>query len=481
MCQAIMDRNYRKVVFLAINCGVSIDMETPSGSTALIGAAEEDTGVPFYSPMFNEDGSPCLAIEFLLDRSNFRPSVNLEAESGHNALIRACSLGRGSCAEALLDRGADVNYVNKYGKSPLHYAATVGSYIVCRILLERGADVHKATPEGETAYSIADEYGFLPIMQQMGRHSSGFMGPVRPNRGRVDVFVRCPMGCGESMDPTDVKEHEFYCVNRIVKCPQDCGERLIMAKELDRHMSQECGRRQVPCVYCGKKDEQRLQEKHFATTCGHRDVDCVMGCGKQIKVVEMKKHLKFCTWRMVRCTQGCGEEVKVRDMFDHDKNACENRKIPCPLKCQSLVSNRLLKHHQMNVCPNRIEPCRWCDEDFVYRHLDSHEKSCHIRKEPCPASCGELVTVGEPTKLHMVTDCKHRFVHCDSKCGQKVRFADMGGHLKHLCGNRLVPCPLKCWKDPDLPPLQVSRSRRFKGLSISLYLYISIFLYLSQC
>ncbi len=78
--------------------------------------------------------------------TDYRPSVNLEmATSGHNALIRACSLGRASVVESLCDRGADVNYQNKFGRTPLHYAATVGSFVCCRILLERGADVRPLT------------------------------------------------------------------------------------------------------------------------------------------------------------------------------------------------------------------------------------------------------------------------------------------------------------------------------------------------
>ena len=136
MLKAINERDYRKCVYLSQECGVSIDSETPNTHvTALIGAAEEDTGVPFYAPMLNDDGKPCLAVEYLLDRTDFRPSVNLEVSSGHTALIRACSLSRASVLEALLDRGAEVNYVNKFGKTPLHYAATVGSFICCRMLL----------------------------------------------------------------------------------------------------------------------------------------------------------------------------------------------------------------------------------------------------------------------------------------------------------------------------------------------------------
>jgi ankyrin repeat protein len=455
MIDAIRNREYRSCVYYSTQCGVSIDMETPEGSTVLVGASEEDTGVPFYAPMVNDDGRPCLAVEYLLDRTDYRPSVNLELlNSGHNALIRACSLGRASVVEALCDRGAEVNYVNKHGRSPLHYAAQVGSFLVCRILLERGADVHKATPEGETAYSIAEQYGFLPIMTQMGRHAAGFMGPVRPHRGRVDEFIRCPRGCGESFIKEDLNYHEGICINRIVKCPLQCGTRLLMFKELAHHENQECVRRIVPCQHCGEMAEERLQPKHYDTTCRYRYVPCVLGCGKDIQVIEMKKHFKFCTWREITCTQGCGAKLMIKDMIEHDTNVCDMRKLPCPLKCGSLVSTRLTTHHMHNVCPNRIAPCRWCDTQMEFRYVEAHERSCNIRHEQCPTKCGEAVCIGAPMEEHMKTTCGHRFVYCPDKCGQKVRWADIPGHRKHLCGSRLVPCPLNCVEDETLPVLE---------------------------
>eukprot|EP00605_Chrysophyceae_sp_TOSAG23-4_P001653 GSChrysophyteH1.ASY1.ANO1.1814.1 assembled CDS len=451
---AIMERDYRKCVMLATECGVSIDMETPEGVTALIGSAEEDTGVPFYAPMTNDDGKPCLACEYLLDRTMFRPSVNLEVASGHNALIRACSLSRASVVEALLDRGADVDYVNKLGMTPLHYAATVGSFIVCRILLERGADVHARDPDGRTAYSIAEEYGFLPLMQQMGRHSTGFMGPVRPHRGRVDVFVRCPLGCGKSLDTSEVAFHSHECINRVVKCPRKCDVRLLMFKEVEHHLEHECSHRMVPCKHCGAEVEQRYHEKHFAENCGHREVDCVLGCGKMIKAVEMRKHLRFCLWRVVSCSQGCGAEIRVKDMLDHDRNYCENRKVPCPLACGAMVTTRMTKHHMMAVCPKRMEGCKWCGVQFEFKDLEAHERICDVRQEQCPSGCGEMVVVGDPLVTHQAEYCKHRFVYCDMKCGQKVRYIDLPGHRNNVCNEREVRCPLKCKVDYSVPPLQ---------------------------
>ena len=46
----------------------SIDHETDYGVTCLIAASEEDVGRLNYAPMLNDDGTLCLAVEYLLDR-----------------------------------------------------------------------------------------------------------------------------------------------------------------------------------------------------------------------------------------------------------------------------------------------------------------------------------------------------------------------------------------------------------------------------
>ena len=178
---------------------------------------------------------------------------------------------------------------------------------------------------------------------------------MRPHRGRVDEYVRCPRGCGASFIKEETALHEFDCPNRVVKCPLECGERLLMFKELDHHVEQECVRRIVPCQHCGEKAEERLQPRHYETTCRYRYVPCVLGCGKDIQVIEMKKHFKFCTWREITCTQGCGVKLKIKDMLEHDTKHCEMRKLPCPLGCGSLVTTRLTTHHVHSVCLGKVQ------------------------------------------------------------------------------------------------------------------------------
>jgi len=72
---------------------------------------------------------------------------------------------------ALADRGAEINRLNRLGKLALHYAAEAGNYDTVRVLLERGSDLSILTPEGKSAYDIAEEYGFLNVMKVREGHS----------------------------------------------------------------------------------------------------------------------------------------------------------------------------------------------------------------------------------------------------------------------------------------------------------------------
>ncbi len=54
--------------------------------------------------------------------------------------------------QALLDQGANVNYKNELGSTPLHVASVFGSVEVCEFFLDLGAELH-----------AQDVFGFVPV------------------------------------------------------------------------------------------------------------------------------------------------------------------------------------------------------------------------------------------------------------------------------------------------------------------------------
>ncbi len=64
----------------------------------------------------------------------------------------------------LIAAGADVNAVDKIGRTPLHYACNEGYESIVRALVAAGAKVDVKDNEGRTPADIATERGFKGIL-----------------------------------------------------------------------------------------------------------------------------------------------------------------------------------------------------------------------------------------------------------------------------------------------------------------------------
>lgn len=451
MMKAIEQRDFRKCIFLAQRRGISIDTETANGYTPLLAAAEENVNMVNHEYMKNDDGRPCLAVEYLLDRSYYRPSINLETnKDSHTALMRACLYGRFHVLEALLDRGANINQVNRKGKTALHYAVEIGNEECVRILVERFADQTIQDANDKTAFKIAEELNFTGIMQLLSQFGSGFLGPIQVSRGRVNNTVRCPIGCGAELLPRQAGAHCLVCEWREVECTLGCGIKRLSAKELADHVKDSCVKRLITCKHCSVMCMYDEMPVHLTESCDFRIIPCPNRCGKNYQAYDMERHLMVCEHKTVECPQKCGKFMKMVECFDHVNTDCINRRVSCPLKCRGLIVYKLLQSHMETVCPFRLVQCRFCHEEMVKQVVEQHEKECDLRTRSCPWKCGEIL----PVKLfneHKSSSCKHRFIDCLNGCNVKARVVDMDKHLKNECALRLIPCSLGCIVCNDVP------------------------------
>jgi ankyrin repeat protein len=86
------------------------------------------------------------------------PKIDLEARNAkdESALMIAVLKGFDELAQALIDKGADVN---KPGWTPLHYAATAGNVPLINLLLEHDAYIDASSPNESTPLMMAAMYG----------------------------------------------------------------------------------------------------------------------------------------------------------------------------------------------------------------------------------------------------------------------------------------------------------------------------------
>jgi ankyrin repeat protein len=99
------------------------------------------------------EGSPRVAAALIA-----LPGLDLEqrAPNGNTALMMAAFKHNLPAAQALLDRGAQVN---REGWNALHFAAAAGDDAITRLLLARGAAIDARAPAGFTALMLAAREG----------------------------------------------------------------------------------------------------------------------------------------------------------------------------------------------------------------------------------------------------------------------------------------------------------------------------------
>lgn len=88
-------------------------------------------------------------------------------ENGTTPLIIAA--GGKSCrvARVLLEKGADISKVSRYGLTALQMSAQAGNLSVCKLLMDAGADLEAKTPEGLTPLHLSVEKGNNGVMRAL--------------------------------------------------------------------------------------------------------------------------------------------------------------------------------------------------------------------------------------------------------------------------------------------------------------------------
>ena len=72
----------------------------------------------------------------------------------------------------LIEAGANVNVINKYGATPLYVASSAGHTEVVKLLLEAGADVNKGMTDIFTPLFIASSNGHTGIVKLLKKYDT---------------------------------------------------------------------------------------------------------------------------------------------------------------------------------------------------------------------------------------------------------------------------------------------------------------------
>ena len=148
------------VSFLAAS-GADIYAKTDDGLNALhIAVIHEQTNM----------------IQFLLDTGSFDISGK-DITRGLSPLQWAAEKGRLRSALVLLENGADINDVDKYGWTALHHASFLWRLESVNLLKDKGADISITNNNGDTAANLANLTQFI---YNKGDASGNLLEPKKP-------------------------------------------------------------------------------------------------------------------------------------------------------------------------------------------------------------------------------------------------------------------------------------------------------------
>jgi ankyrin repeat protein len=98
--------------------------------------------------------------------------VNRPDADGSTALHWAVHRDAVEVVKLLVDAGANVKAVNRYGVAPLTLACTNGNAAIVEQLLRAGADPHTTAADGETALMTAARTGKVDVVRALLAHGA---------------------------------------------------------------------------------------------------------------------------------------------------------------------------------------------------------------------------------------------------------------------------------------------------------------------
>jgi len=178
---------------------------------------------------------------------------------------------------------------------------------------------------------------------------------VNPEKCRANLALRkivdnMPQKCKydecEVILPGEkIRAHEKECEFKPCVCPNSdlCG--IMMSKELNNHLQNQCEFRNVECSFrCGAVIVAKDFESHISRDCPEVTVQCVNMCNTQLKRGELSKHLESeCPFQPTICEfaeHGCSRVVLRMQYADH---------IEADLKNHFLLLSKAVKNQTTEI------------------------------------------------------------------------------------------------------------------------------------
>ncbi|KAG8450817.1 hypothetical protein GDO86_003184 [Hymenochirus boettgeri] len=254
----------------------------------------------------------------------------------------------------------------------------------------------------------------------------------------------CPL-CGKAMrEPVQVSTcgHRYcdtclqeFLSEGVFKCPEDQLPLDYAKIYPDRELETQVMSLSIRCIHseegCRWSGQIKQLQAHL-NICVFNVIPCPNRCSTKLIRRDLPEHIQHdCPKRKVRC-EFCGADFTGEAYEDH-QGCCPQESVYCENKCGARMMRRVLSQHSLVECPKRTQPCTYCNKEFVFDTIQSHQYQCPRYPTACPNQCGVSTIAREDLNAHLKDSCNSALVLCpfkDSGCKHRGAKITMSRHLE---------------------------------------------------
>uniref|UniRef100_F7A6C5 Protein phosphatase 1 regulatory subunit 12B n=1 Tax=Ciona intestinalis TaxID=7719 RepID=F7A6C5_CIOIN len=283
--------------------------------------------------------------------NNYKPKVKFHDGA---VFLAACSSGDLDEVQALLDKGADINFANVDGLTALHQACIDDNLDVVEFLVEHGTDIDQEDNEGWTPLHAAASCGFMDIAR--------YLVDNHANVAAVNSEGEVPLDIAEEDDMVEFLQKQIDNQGLDIEAARN-EEQEIMIADAKQHLNSIHNGDQSSIYRHPKSGATAL---HVAAAKGYIDViRLLLQSGMDVNLRDNDG------WTPLHAASHWSQQEAAKLLSDRGANFLSRSNLgqtPCDVADEDMLEYmRELQKENINVLLNKVERFE------IHQQIDIHE------------------------------------------------------------------------------------------------------------